>query len=207
MFNVGSLTFRSREYQISVKCRFSRILTSFILSACSAVGHGGKKVSPCRKSIVKRDCYFLLSVGLYHSQSPEAYFLQASGLKVVVPRSPIQAKGLLLAAIRDPNPVIFLEPKILYRSSVELVPTGDYQLPLSSAEILQEGSDLTIVSYGPPLYTIETALHLLRNPTEDIEKLVPKDLRGLKVELIDLRTIVPYDVSFLLWIIIIPEQY
>ncbi|KAK4058860.1 hypothetical protein OIO90_000306 [Microbotryomycetes sp. JL221] len=142
-------------------------------SPCSAVGHGG----------------------LYHSQSPEAYFLQASGIKVVVPRSPIQAKGLLLSAIRDPNPVLFLEPKILYRSAVEQVPTADYQLPLSQAEVLKEGSDLTIISYGPPLYTIEGALHLLQNPTPDIEHLIPKDLRNLKVELIDLRTIVPYDIE------------
>ncbi|KAK4053787.1 hypothetical protein OIV83_001443 [Microbotryomycetes sp. JL201] len=137
-------------------------------SPCSAVGHGG----------------------LYHSQSPEAYFLQASGIKVVVPRSPIQAKGLLLSAIRDPNPVLFLEPKILYRSAVEQVPTADYQLPLSSAEVLREGSDLTIISYGPPLYTIEGALHLLQNPTEDIAHLIPQDMRNLKVELIDLRTII-----------------
>ncbi|GAA5863897.1 hypothetical protein JCM1840_005812 [Sporobolomyces johnsonii] len=142
-------------------------------SPCSAVGHGG----------------------LYHSQSPEAYFLQASGLKVVVPRSPIQAKGLLLSAIRDPNPVLFLEPKILYRSSVEQVPTCDYELPLSSAEILQEGKDLTIVSYGPPLYTIEGALHHLKHPSVDLERLIPQELRGLSVEVIDLRTIVPYDID------------
>lgn len=80
------------------------------------------------------------------------------------------------------------------------MPTGDYQLPLSSAEILQEGSDLTIVSYGPPLYTIEGALHLLKNPTEDIKALIPEDVRNLSVELIDLRTIAPYDVSC--WILI-----
>ncbi|GAA5996313.1 uncharacterized protein JCM10292_007528 [Rhodotorula paludigena] len=144
-----------------------------IRSPCSAVGHGG----------------------LYHSQSPEAYFLQASGLKVVVPRSPIQAKGLLLSAIRDPNPVLFLEPKILYRSAVEQVPTTDYELPLGSAEVLREGKDLTIVSYGPPLYTIETALHHLKHPGEELDKLVPQDLRNLSVELIDLRTIVPYDIE------------
>ncbi|GAA6026979.1 hypothetical protein JCM8097_006012 [Rhodosporidiobolus ruineniae] len=142
-------------------------------SPCSAVGHGG----------------------LYHSQSPEAYFLQASGIKVVVPRSPIQAKGLLLSAVCDPNPVLFLEPKILYRSAVEQVPTSDYELPLSSAEVLHEGRDLTIISYGPPLYTIEGALHLLKHPSADIEKLVPKDLRDLSVELIDLRTIAPYDIE------------
>ncbi|BGP53948.1 hypothetical protein JCM8202v2_001520 [Rhodotorula sphaerocarpa] len=142
-------------------------------SPCSAVGHGG----------------------LYHSQSPEAYFLQASGVKVVVPRGPIQAKGLLAAAIRDPNPVLFFEPKVLYRSAIEQVPTSDYELPLGQAEVLQEGKDLTIISYGPPLYTIETALHHLRNPSEDLQKLIPQDLRGLSVELIDLRTIVPYDIE------------
>lgn len=102
------------------------------------------------------------------------------------------------AAIRDPNPTLFLEPKILYRSAVEQVPVGDFQLPLSSAEIMQEGTDLTIVSYGPPLYTIETALHVLKNPGEDVAHNIPMDLRGLSVELIDLRTIQPYDVrSFL----------
>ncbi|BGP38031.1 hypothetical protein JCM10449v2_001958 [Rhodotorula kratochvilovae] len=142
-------------------------------SPCSAVGHGG----------------------LYHSQSPEAYFLQASGVKVVVPRSPIQAKGLLLSAIRDPNPVLFLEPKILYRSAVEQVPTGDFELPLSSAEVLREGADLTIISYGPPLYTIETALHHLKHPSEELAALIPESLRNLSVELIDLRTIVPYDIE------------
>ncbi|KAI5479548.1 2-oxoisovalerate dehydrogenase E1 component, beta subunit [Pseudohyphozyma bogoriensis] len=144
-----------------------------IRSPCSAVGHGG----------------------LYHSQSPEGYFQQASGLKVVVPRSPVQAKGLLLASIRDPNPVLVLEPKILYRSAIEQVPTDDYQLPLCSAEVLQTGSDLTIVSWGPPLYTIETALHMLAQPDETISKLVPKDLRGLSVEVIDLRTVIPADVE------------
>ncbi|KAK4704076.1 peptidylprolyl isomerase domain and WD repeat-containing protein 1, partial [Phenoliferia sp. Uapishka_3] len=101
----------------------------------------------------------------------------------------------LPAAIRDPNPVIFFEPKVLYRSAVEQVPVGDFQLPLSSAEVLREGSDLTIVSWGPPLYTIETALHLLQSPSEDLEGLVLKSLRGLSVELIDLRTIIPYDIE------------
>ncbi|KAJ1955252.1 hypothetical protein GGI12_005603, partial [Dipsacomyces acuminosporus] len=84
-----------------------------IRSPCSAVGHGG----------------------LYHSQSPEALFAHVPGLKVVMPRSPIQAKGLLLAAIRDKNPTLFFEPKILYRAAVEQVPVGEYVLPLSKAEV------------------------------------------------------------------------
>lgn len=115
--------------------------------------------------------------------------------QVVIPRSPIQAKGLLLASIRDPNPTLFLEPKILYRSAVEQVPISDFQLPLGSAEVIQPGADLTIISYGPPLYTIETALSLLRSPTPDLEHLVPQDLRNLSVEVIDLRCIQPYDIE------------
>ncbi|CAH7670886.1 Thiamin diphosphate-binding protein [Phakopsora pachyrhizi] len=125
-----------------------------IRSPCMAVGHGA----------------------LYHSQSPEAYFHHAAGIKIVIPRSPSQAKGLLLASIRDPNPILFLEPKALYRSSVEYVPTTDYTLDLSKAEVLQTGTDLTIIS--------------LRN---EIEELVPGSMRDLRVELIDLRTISPFD--------------
>lgn len=120
-------------------------------------------------------------------------------LQVVVPRSPLQAKGLLLASIRDPNPVLFLEPKALYRSSVEEVPTGDFELPLGQAEVLRQGSDVTIISYGPPLYTIERALNLLKDPgggaDSELARLVPSELRGLSVEVIDLRTIVPYDIE------------
>ncbi|KAI9000364.1 thiamine diphosphate-binding protein [Hyaloraphidium curvatum] len=119
---------------------------------------------------------------LYHSQSPEATFLQASGLKVVVPRSPIQTKGLLLGAIRDPNPVIFIEPKILYRAAVEQVPVDDYVLPLSKAEVLKEGSDITLVGYGPQLYVLENAA-----------RMAEAEMPGLRCEIIDLRTIVPYD--------------
>lgn len=94
--------------------------------------------------------------GHYHSQSPEAYFAHTPGLKVVIPRSPTQAKGLFLASVRDPNPVIFMEPKILYRAAVEHVPTQDFTLPLGKAEVLKQGKDLTIIGWGSQLYTIET---------------------------------------------------
>ena len=75
--------------------------------------------------------------GLYHSQSPEAYFAHTPGLVVVMPRSPAQAKGLLLACIRDPNPAVFFEPKALYRAAIEDVPVGDYTLPLGAAETVR----------------------------------------------------------------------
>ncbi|TPX71106.1 hypothetical protein SpCBS45565_g01263 [Spizellomyces sp. 'palustris'] len=129
---------------------------------CMAVGHGGH----------------------YHSQSPEAYFAHTPGLKVVIPRSPIQAKGLLLAAIRDPNPVLFMEPKILYRASVEQVPVDDYTLPIGKAEVLKQGKDVTVVGWGSQIYVLETAIAM-------IEKEIP----GLQVELIDLRSILPWDVE------------
>jgi len=133
--------------------------------------------------------------GLYHSQSPEGYFLSAAGLKIVIPRSPIQAKGLLLSSINDPNPVIFMEPKILYRSALEQVPIDDYRLPLSSAEVLKEGSDLTIISWGTPIYTISNALNILASPPESLRPVVPESLRQANIELIDLRTILPWDVD------------
>lgn len=118
---------------------------------------------------------------LYHSQSPESLFTHIPGLRVIMPRSPLQAKGLLLSAIRSNDPCVFMEPKILYRAAVEQVPTAAYTLPLSKAEVLKEGSDVTIVSYGQPLYKCMSALQQAE-----------KDL-GVSVELIDLRTIYPWD--------------
>jgi len=118
--------------------------------------------------------------GHYHSQSPEAFFCHVPGIKVVIPRSPSQAKGLLLASIRDPNPVVFFEPKLLYRMAVEEVSEDDYTLPLSSAEVMREGSDITLVGWGAQLTIMEQAC------TE-----AAKD--GISCELIDLRTLIPWD--------------
>lgn len=127
---------------------------------CGAVGHGA----------------------LYHSQSPEALFAHVPGVQVVVPRSPSQAKGLLLASIFEHNnPVIFMEPKCLYRAAVEHVPNEYYTIPLSKAEILKPGNDVTLVSYGQPLYLCSQAIAAA-------EKAL-----GVSVELIDLRTIYPWD--------------
>merc|ERR1712050_632011 len=95
---------------------------------------------------------------LYHSQSPEAYFAHTPGLKVAIPRGPTQAKGLLLAAFEDPNPCVIFEPKILYRTSSEMVPTGHYKVELGKAEILREGSDITIIAWGTQVHVVkETA--------------------------------------------------
>ncbi|KAJ2977870.1 hypothetical protein NUW58_g7674 [Xylaria curta] len=118
---------------------------------------------------------------LYHSQSPESLFTHIPGLRVIMPRSPLQAKGLLLSAIRSNDPCIFMEPKILYRAAVEQVPASPYTLPLSKAEVLKEGENVTIISYGQPLYTCQAAL---QKAEQDL---------GISVELIDLRTVYPWD--------------
>ena len=120
--------------------------------------------------------------GLYHSQSPEAYFAHTPGLKIVVPRNPHQAKGLLLAAIHDPNPVLFFEPKRLYRASVGEVPDEDYRLPLGEAEITKEGTDVTILGWGAQMDVIDQAV-------ERAEK------EGISCEVIDLRSILPWYVE------------
>src|SRR5512132_1658463 len=90
--------------------------------------------------------------GHYHSQHPEAHFIHVPGLKVVCPSNPYDAKGLLLASIQDPDPVLFFEPKRIYRAAKGDVPEGDYTVPLESAAIAREGTDVTVIAYGAMLY-------------------------------------------------------
>jgi len=117
----------------------------------------------------------------YHSQSPEAYFCHTAGLKVVIPATPIEAKGLLLASIRDPNPVIFFEPKWLYRSLSEQVPLTDFEIPLGKAKVYREGKDLTVVGWGAQLHVLDKACRMA------------KERHHVECELINLRTLLPWD--------------
>ncbi|HSF20007.1 MAG TPA: alpha-ketoacid dehydrogenase subunit beta [Vicinamibacteria bacterium] len=118
--------------------------------------------------------------GPYHSQNPEAWFTHVAGLKVVQPSTPYEAKGLLKAAIRDNNPVVYLEHKHLYRRIREDVPDEDYEIPLGTADVKREGEDLTIVTYGAMVHTcLEVADRLAEE--------------GAEVEIIDLRTLTPLD--------------
>nr|WP_276521562.1 transketolase C-terminal domain-containing protein [Shewanella sairae] len=120
--------------------------------------------------------------GHYHSQSPEAYFTQTPGLKVVVPRNPEQAKGLLIASIRDKNPVIFFEPKRLYRASVGEVPEGDHVIELGKAEVVKQGTDITLLGWGAQMEILENAADMAAK-------------KGISCEIIDLRTLSPWDVD------------
>ncbi|MBL9024782.1 MAG: alpha-ketoacid dehydrogenase subunit beta [Myxococcales bacterium] len=120
--------------------------------------------------------------GHYHSQSPEAQFIHVAGLKVVCPATPADAKGLLLASIRDPDPVLFFEPKRVYRAAKGDVPEGDYTVPLGKASVVKEGSQVTLVTWGAMLY-------------EALDAAQKCAAEGVDVEVIDLRTLWPLDID------------
>ncbi|HEY9900795.1 MAG TPA: alpha-ketoacid dehydrogenase subunit beta [Pantanalinema sp.] len=120
--------------------------------------------------------------GHYHSQSNEAYFTHTPGLKVVVPSNPYDAKGLLLAAMRQDDPVIFMEPKRMYRAAKGEVPEGDYTVELGKAKVLKEGKDVTVIAYGSMVHTA-------------LEAVTKAEAEGIDVELIDLRSLVPLDLD------------
>ena len=118
--------------------------------------------------------------GPFHSQSPEAWFVHTPGLKVVAPATPADAKGLLKAAIRDPDPVIFFEHKYLYRRIKGAVPEGDVAIPIGRADVKREGDDVSILAYGAMVHqALEAAARLSR--------------RGIEAEVLDLRSLLPLD--------------
>jgi pyruvate/2-oxoglutarate/acetoin dehydrogenase E1 component len=121
-----------------------------------------------------------IHAGPYHSQNPEAWFAHTPGLKVVLPSTAKDAKGLLIAAIRDNNPVVYLENKFLYRHYREEVPDGDYVVPIGIAALRTIGNDLSIISYG-------AAVHLCVEVARTLER------EGASVEVIDLRSLAPLD--------------
>jgi len=116
----------------------------------------------------------------HHSDSNEAYFVHTPGIKVVVPSTPYEAKGLLISAIRDPDPVIFMEPKKVYRSLREEVPDEEYLIPIGTARIVLAGTDITLITWGAMLQPTLQAAALM-------------DQNGTKAEVIDLRTLSPMD--------------
>lgn len=123
--------------------------------------------------------------GHYHSQHPEAAFVHISGLKVVCPSNPYDAKGLLLASIQDPDPVIFFEPKRVYRAAKGDVPAGAYTVPLETAAVVHPGRHVTVLAYGAMLY-------------EALDAAAKAALEGVQAEVIDLRTLWPVDITTIL---------
>ena len=123
--------------------------------------------------------------GLYHSQSPESLFIHTAGLKVVCPSNPYDAKGLLRASINDPDPVLFFEPKRIYRAAKGDVPEGEYRVPLESAAVVREGDRVTIIAYGAMLY-------------EALDAAEKASAEGVECDVIDLRTLWPLDITTVL---------
>jgi pyruvate dehydrogenase E1 component subunit beta len=122
--------------------------------------------------------------GHYHSQSPETHFVHTAGLKVVVPSNPYDAKGLLITAIRDPDPVLFFEPKRVYRAAKGEVPEGEYEVPIGKARVTREGSALTLVAWGAMWHEAEQAAR-------------EAEAEGIDCEVIDLRSLQPLDTETL----------
>ncbi|MBI4512855.1 MAG: alpha-ketoacid dehydrogenase subunit beta, partial [Gemmatimonadetes bacterium] len=119
--------------------------------------------------------------GPFHSQNVESYFMNVAGLKMVAPATPYDAKGLLIAAIRDPDPVLYFEHKFLYRRIKEVLPDGEVVVPIGEARIAREGADLTIVTFGA----------MVHKSLEAAQTIAQED--GAQIEVIDLRTLLPLD--------------
>ena len=116
----------------------------------------------------------------HHSESTEALYAHIPGLKVVIPSTPYDAKGLLIAAIRDPDPVLFLEPKRIYRAFKQEIPEEAYVLPIGKAKVVEEGEDVTIITWGAMVRDVQKASEMVKS-------------KGINPEIIDLRTISPMD--------------
>jgi 2-oxoisovalerate dehydrogenase E1 component beta subunit len=136
---------------------------------------------PC-KMVIRTPVGGGIRGGHYHSQSPEAMFIHTAGLKVVCPSNPYDAKGLLLASIRDADPVLFFEPKRIYRAARADVPEGDYTVEIGKAQVVRPGSQVTVIAWGAMLY-------------EAIEAANQAAAQGIDCEVIDLRTLWPVDID------------
>jgi 2-oxoisovalerate dehydrogenase E1 component beta subunit len=157
-----------------ISCGFDQIVNQ---AATLRYRYGGRASVPI---VVRAPSGGNVGGGLYHSQNPEAWFIHRPGLKVVAPSTAYDAKGLLKAAIRDDNPVIYFEHKYLYRRAKGPVPEGDDIVPIGVAAVRREGTDITVITYGAMVAPSLEAADRLAN-------------EGVEVEVIDLRTLLPFD--------------
>src|SRR5262245_48276694 len=157
-----------------ISCGFDQIVNQ---AATLRYRTGGRSTCPI---VVRAPSGGNVGGGLYHSQNPEGWFIHRPGLKVVAPSTPWDAKGLLKAAIRDDNPVVYFEHKFLYRRAKGPVPEGDEIVEIGAAAVRREGADVTLVSYGAMMLpSLEAADRMAKE--------------GVEVEVIDLRTLSPFD--------------
>jgi 2-oxoisovalerate dehydrogenase E1 component beta subunit len=157
-----------------ISCAFDQIVNQ---AATLRYRYGGRASVPI---VIRAPSGGNVGGGLYHSQNPEAWFVHRPGLKVVAPSTAYDAKGLLKAAIRDDNPVVYMEHKYLYRRVKGPVPEGDEVVPIGEAAVRRDGGDATVITYGAMVTpSLEAADRLARE--------------GVEVEVIDLRTLSPFD--------------
>jgi 2-oxoisovalerate dehydrogenase E1 component beta subunit len=162
-----------------ISCAFDQIVNQ---AATLRFRYGGRAAVPL---VVRAPSGGNVGGGLYHSQNPEAWFVHRPGLKVVAPSTAFDAKGLLKAAIRDDNPVIYFEHKYLYRRVKGVVPEGDEIVPIGVAATRREGRDATLVTYGAMV-----------SPSLEAADRIAKE--GVEVEVIDLRSLAPLDTAAIL---------
>ncbi|HXR36580.1 MAG TPA: alpha-ketoacid dehydrogenase subunit beta, partial [Candidatus Binataceae bacterium] len=158
-----------------ISCAFDQIVN---MAATLRFRHGGRGACPL---VIRGPSGAGIHGAIFHSQNPEAWFARVPGLKVVAPATAYDAKGLLKSAIRDDDPVVYLEHKRLYRSLKEDVPEGDFTVPIGVAEVRHAGRDLSIITYGG---TLQQSL--------DAARIVEK-ADGISIEVLDLRTLLPLD--------------
>jgi 2-oxoisovalerate dehydrogenase E1 component beta subunit len=156
-----------------ISCGFDQIVN---MAATLRYRHGGQTACPI---VIRGPCGAGVHGGLYHSQNPEAWFFHVPGLKIVAPSTAYDAKGLLKAAVRDDDPVIYLEHKFLYRRIKEDLPEEEYVVPIGKAALRREGKDLSVITYGPPVHA---AVKAAKDMASEID-----------IEVIDLRTLLPFD--------------
>src|SRR5256885_7305590 len=157
-----------------ISCGFDQIVNQ---AATLRYRNGGRAAGPI---VIRAPRGGNVGGGLYHSQNPEGWFIHRAGLKVVAPSNPWDAKGLLKAAVRDDNPVVYFEHKYLYRRAKGHVPEGDDIVPIGVAAVRREGRDATLITYGAMVA-----------PSLEAADRLSKD--GVEVEVIDLRTLMPFD--------------
>ena len=168
-------------YKSVVELQFADFVTSGFNPVVNLLAKSHYRWGQIADVVLRMPCGAGVGAGPFHSQTNEAWFTKTPGLKVVYPAFPYDAKGLLTAAIEDPNPVLFFEHKALYRSITQEVPEDYYTLPLGKAAVIKEGKDLTIIAYGAAVHWVleEVKKHKIDATVIDLRSLQPLDVETI----------------------------